>query len=435
VHVYTLNSLAEAPAQGKHSAATETAPAASQFLTLLRQTTLIPCIAGHDWSSPPVRTRIALRGNLANYAVFRRPQTTKGRGRYRLTSHRRSRTALFAASAAIAVAAIVPAAANAAVSITVTGDTGAPVALGGTLNIRNMNPILAITGTSTDYWRVSATGPNGAVVATDSGCNSGSTAQKYVDYVGNGVYMVTLTTYTAATCATATGPPQTLPFTVTASTAITPPPSAVLTRPARSSLTNTVRLPIDLNPGALATDAFAAVNVTPNVDGSLPGTPTQLFPDSTTRTVDVRLDKGPGTYVVAARAKGFTGSTNPQAFSPWATPVAFRAFAPFDLKSLRWTDSRGPSYRFHATIGETSATGSVSIAIGRGKTGKYKSKGTVKIRKHAFSKRFRIGVGTYRIRFKYKGNATIAGGAEIRTFRITRRITFRGAGVRSAVVG
>ena len=101
------------------------------------------------------------------------------------------------------------------------------------------------------------------------------------------------------------------------------------------------------------------------------------------------LDKGPGVYVIAARAKGFTGS-NGQFFSPWATPAAIRAFAPFDLKSFRWTDSRGPSYRFHATIMETSATGKVNVAIGRGTKGKYKSFGTAKIRKHAFSKRFRL---------------------------------------------
>ena len=88
---------------------------------------------------------------------------------------------------------------------------------------------------------------------------------------------------------------------------ITSPPTAQLTRPPGSSLINTVTLPIDLNPGALATDAFVGFNVAANPDGSLPGTPTQLFPDSTTRTVGVRLDKGPGTYVVAAHAKGFTG--------------------------------------------------------------------------------------------------------------------------------
>jgi hypothetical protein len=142
--------------------------------------------------------------------------------------------------------------------------------------------------------------------------------------------------------------------------------------------------------------------------------------------VDVPLNKGPGTYYVTARAKGFTGSTG-QFFSPWATPAAIRAFAPFDLKSFKWTDSRGPSYRFHATIMEPSTTGSVNIAIGRGTKGKYKSFGTAKIRKHQFSKRFRLTRGKWRIRFKYKGNATVLGGFEVRRFEITRRTFFRGA--------
>ena len=226
---------------------------------------------------------------------------------------------------------------------------------------------------------------------------------------------------------------QALPFTITASTAITSPPTAQLTRKPGSFVTNTVALPIDLNPGALATDAFVALNVAANPDGSLPGTPTPLFPDSATRTVGVPLDKGPGTYVIAARAKGFTGS-NGQFFSPWATPAAIRAFAPFDLKSFRWTDSRGPSYRFNATIMETSATGKVNIAIGRGTKGKYKSFGTAKIRKHAFSKRFRLTTGKWRIRFKYKGNSTVAGGFEVRTFQITRHVFFRGATFRSSAL-
>jgi hypothetical protein len=343
---------------------------------------------------------------------------------------------VLAASAAIAAAAIAPTAANAAVSVAVTGDDGNPVALGGTLNIRNMSPKLTTSSLASDNYSLTVTGPNGAKVATDISCRSTPlTTPWYVDYVGNGVYTVTVTSYTTTSCATPTGPAQSLPFTITASTAISPPATAQLTRPAGKFTTNTVKLPIDLNPGALATDAFVALNVAPNPDGSLPGTPTQLFPDSTTRTVDVRLDKGPGTYVVAARAKGYTGSVSPQAFSPWATPVAIRAFAPFDLKTFTWTDSRGPSYRFKATIMETSATGKVNVAIGRGKKGKYKSYGTAAIRKHVFAKRFRLGVGKYRIRFKYKGNATVAGGFEVRTFQITRRTFFRGATFRSSAVG
>ena len=60
-----------------------------------------------------------------------------------MTSNRRSRRALLAVSVAIAAAAIAPTAANAAVTVvSVTGDDGNPVALGGTLNIRNMSPQL-----------------------------------------------------------------------------------------------------------------------------------------------------------------------------------------------------------------------------------------------------------------------------------------------------
>jgi hypothetical protein len=351
-----------------------------------------------------------------------------------LTSYRRSCRALLVVSAAIASAAIAPAAANAAVSVTVTGDDGQPIALGGTLNIRNMNPQLSFTALATDRWTATVTGPNGVAVASPVSCGTGSLSLKLVDYIGNGIYTVTLNHYASGdTGCTGAATAQALPFTITASTAITSPPTPQLTRKPGSFVTNTIPLPIDLNPGALATDAFVAVNVAANPDGSLPGTPTPLFPDSTTRTVGVPLDKGPGTYVIAARAKGFTG-TNGQFFSPWATPAAIRAFGPFDLKSFRWTDSRGPSYRFHATIMETSATGKVNIAIGRGKKGKYKSFGTAKIRKHAFSKRFRLTPGKWRIRFKYKGNSTVAGGFEVRTFQITRHTFFRGATFRSSAL-
>jgi hypothetical protein len=113
-----------------------------------------------------------------------------------------------------------------------------------------------------------------------------------------------------------------------------------------------------------------------------------------------------------------------------------RAFAPFDLQRFSWSDSRGPSYRFSATIRATGANGRVSIAIGRGSKGKYRSLGSVKITKHRFSKRFKLSkIGKYRIRFKYKGNSTVAPGYEIHKFEITRRVVFRGAVARGASLG
>lgn len=341
----------------------------------------------------------------------------------------RTRTVLLAVTSALSVGALAPAAAGAAVTLSVTGNEGNAVPITAGLNIRYMNPQLTIAAAATDYWGLSVTGPNGGLVARDTGCLHGpASSRPFVDYVGNGAYTVTLTTYNAGCVATAT---QTLPFAITASTSLGTPQNAVLTRKAGSIIPNTVSVPIDLNPGALTTEAFVARNVAANPDGSLPGTLKQLFPDSTAKTVAVRLDQGPGNYVVAARAKGYSGTLNPQAFSPWSAPVTIKTFDPFDLERFTWTDQRGPSYRLTAKVRSAGATGRVSVAIGKGTKGKYKSYGTVKLSsKHTFSKRFRLsGTGKYRIRFKYKGNANVAGGFEVRKFQIRKTFRFSSASI------
>jgi hypothetical protein len=333
---------------------------------------------------------------------------------------------VLAASLALIAAAIAPASAG-AVTVSVTGDDGNPVALGGPVNMRNMNPQLTIASAASDRFTLTVAGPTGAKVASDVSCVRGlSLNGKFVDYVGNGVYTVTVTAFASGdTSCTTPLATQTLPFTITASTALGAPTGPVLTRKAGSVIPNTISLPIDPNPGALGTDVFVERNVTPNPDGSLPGTPEQLYPNTAARTVDVRLDKGPGLYVVAAHAKGYAGVLNPQAFGPWATPVTIRAFAPFDTQKFTWTDTRGPSYRFSAVVRATGATGTVSIGIRRGSKGKFRSYGKVKIRKHRFSKRIRLPrTGKYQLRLGYKGNSTVAPGSEVRSFRITRRITF-----------
>jgi hypothetical protein len=221
-------------------------------------------------------------------------------------------------------------------------------------------------------------------------------------------------------------------FTITASVALGQPTTPVLTRKAQSTIPNTVNLPIDLNPGALTHEVFAERNVQLNPDGSLPGTPKALFADSTTKTVGVRLDQGPGTYVVVARAKGYPGLNTPNVFTAWSAPATIRAFAPFDTQRFSWTDTRGPSYRFSATIRATGASGKVSVGIRRGSKGKFRSYGKVTIREHRISKRIRLPrTGTYQMRLGYKGNSTVAGGSEVRSFRITRRISF----ARAALVG
>jgi hypothetical protein len=275
------------------------------------------------------------------------------------------------------------------------------------------------------------TGPNGAQVAVQDSCVKAGDSPRQVDYVGNGAYTVNLTRYSDINCITAAGT-SAVSFTITASVALGQPTTSVLTRKAGETVPNTITLPIDLNPGALTHEVFAERNVQPNPDGSLPGTPAALFPDTTTKTVGVRLDQGPGTYLVVARAKGYSGLSTPNVFTAWSAPVAIRAFAPFDTQKFTWTDTRGPSYRFSAVIRATGASGTVTVGIRRGTKGKFRSYGKVKIRKHRVSKRVRLPrTGTYQMRLGYKGNSTVAGGSELRRFHITRRISF----ARAALVG
>ena len=70
---------------------------------------------------------------------------------------------------------------------------------------------------------------------------------------------------------------------------------------------------------------------------------------------------------------------------------------------------------------------SVRVKESRGKKGgRYHSLGSAKISSKAtFTKRFTLRrTGYYRLRFKYKGSATVAGGTVVSRVRITRRFAF-----------
>ena len=346
-----------------------------------------------------------------------------------MKTHRRGRVAWLATSVVIAAAGAAPATAG-AVAVSVTGDDGNPVALGGPVNIRNMNPSVVVDPQGQNY-AFAVTGPGGAQAAVPDSCVKAGDSPRTVAYAGNGAYTVSLTRFSDINCTAPVGT-SAVSFAITASVALGQPTTPVLTRKAGSVIPNTIALPIDLNPGALTHEVFAERNVQLNPDGSLPGAPEQLFADPTTKTVGVRLDKGPGTYLVVARAKGYSGLYTPTAFTAWSPPATIRAFAPFDTQKFTWTDTRGPSYRFSAVIRATGATGKVSIGIRRGTKGKFRSYGKAKIRRHRFSKRIRLPrTGSYQMRLGYKGNKTVAPGVEVRSFRITRRISF----ARAALVG
>ena len=270
-----------------------------------------------------------------------------------------------------------------------------------------MNPQLSFAALATTTGAPRSPDPSGAAVASPTSLRHGpALAASCVDYIGNGVYTVTLTNYNANCSAPVATHADALPFTITASTAITSPPTAQLTR--KPGLVRDQHGPAADRPQPRrAGDRRLRRRSTwpPTRTGRCRARPTPLFPDSTTRTVGVPLDKGPGTYVVAARAKGFTGSNGAV-----LQPVGDAGGHPRVRRRSTSSRSGGPTAVGRAT-GSTrrswrpSATGKVNVAIGRGTKGKYKSFGTAKIRKHAFSKRFRLSTGKWRIRFKYKGNA------------------------------
>jgi opacity protein-like surface antigen len=337
----------------------------------------------------------------------------------------RTRRGLAAAATSVVVALAGASAAHAAATVTVTGDAGSPIPLapGAPTAIRNMSPTVGIGFASTDG-RFTATiaGPDGVAVASALTCFFNDNFTRTPDFRGNGNYTLTITNYAKAdtTCKTATST-ETYVYTVASAVTLTPPPGPFLIRAANSFATNTLSLPIALNPGAIGYDVQYAQGAVLAADGSISGPSEAGFVNSTTGTIDLSL-RTPGTWTVVARAK------NGVYFSPWSAPVTITAIVPFDLDALSFPDSTGPSYLLRGTVRDKTIRGTVSLALARGtKGGSYKSIGKTKISsKSTFSKRFtQRRPGTYRLRVHYAGSAAAPAVSIVSKIRITRRLTYR----------
>lgn len=331
----------------------------------------------------------------------------------------RATTAL---TAALTVALALPAMAQAA-KVTVTGDAGNPVALtpGAPATIRNMDVRLGATfDASEEYYAMTVTGPVGPAASPNT-CSSGGGFGKSVDYQGNGTYTVGLTTYTDYTCDTKVRS-VVVQYVVAAGVSMTPPAGKVLTRQPNSYSAIDYNIPIALNPGALGYEVRMAKGGVRAPDGSISGPSEELFASSSTGTVGADFET-PGSYLIVARAKGYTGTAG-QYFTPWSAPIVVTAIAPFDfdIGFPKFTDGRGPSYKLKVKLQERSATGKVRLKVKRGKHGRYKSIGKAKIRHGKFKKRFTLRrTGRYRLKYIYKGSATVAPGTVEQKFRIVRR--------------
>lgn len=332
---------------------------------------------------------------------------------------------MVAAATSLLIALAGTASAQAAATVTITGDDGNPAAIaaGTPTSIRNMSPSIGIAfPTKEGRFSFSATGPDGTAIASPLNCFTWDTWSRITDFRGNGNYTITITNYAKAdtACKTPTST-ETYVYAIGSAVTVTPPPGPFLIRQPNSFTTNQVSLPVGLNPGAGTYEVQYGLGAVLAADGSISGPSQSGYVNSTTGTIDLRLTT-PGTYTVVARAK------NGQYASPWSAPASVVAVVPFDLDFLRFPDSRGPSYQLRGTVRDKTIRGKVSLSMARGsKGGKYRSIGTATISsKSTFTKRFRQRrTGTYRLRIHYKGSA-LAPAATITTkIKITRRIFYR----------
>jgi hypothetical protein len=336
-------------------------------------------------------------------------------------------TAVRPTAIVLAALALLPATASAA-DVTVTGDDGNPVAIdtSAPTAIRNMDVKVDVTVAQSEatYYTSQVVGPDGVSASSVSPCRQtrfGPTWTNYTDYRGNGTYQVVLRSFPNASCATATREQRYL-FSINAGTSITPPAGIVLTREPNSFASITHKVPVALNPGALAYEVRYARGGVIGPDGAISGPSAEAFLDRTTGLADARFSE-PGSYVMVARVRA------DDFFTPWSAPISFTVKAPFDLSFVSFPDSRGPSYKLRATMRDAFARGSrVTVYAAKGrKGGKFRKLGrSSKVNsKGRFTLRFKLRrTGVYRLQYRFKGTALVVGGKVTEAIRIRRTIRF-----------
>jgi hypothetical protein len=334
---------------------------------------------------------------------------------------------LVGAAVVAAAMVLVPAKAQAAVTVQVTGDDGNPVALntGAPVAIRNMDvKVIASVDTAEGArWSIQVVDGSGAAVSSASTCNSTqylTNDSKYVTFHGNGTYTAVLRFYADASDTQCSKAPREVryQFTIGASVALGQPAGPALTRAAGSFSTNTQTLAFTQNPGASTYEIKYAKGGVIGPDGAISGPAGDAYLNRTSGLVELIGLRDPGEYVVVARAK------NGDFYTPWSAPVSLRLYSPFDMSSVRAIDDRGPSYKLRGTLTEKwGAGGKVTVALASGKKGKkFRTMGKAKVNsKGQWTLRFTVRkYGYYRVRYSFGGNALVPKAAMYQVVRIRR---------------
>lgn len=326
-----------------------------------------------------------------------------------------------AAVAAAGLLACAPAAAHAAVTASVTDDTGAFVPLNPAVRTvtHNISPQLLVhLDTSTGgYYSATAVDQNGSTTGLGIDCYSaGLDGKIYMDFHGDMNYAVTVTTYAAGdySCARATST-TTYAFAVAGTVAVAQPAGPLPLRDAHG-LYMQQALGFHGTPGADGYQVEYARNAAVQPDGSLKSSLANGYVDSTTGQL-MLLTVKPGAYTVVVRAK------SGDYYTPWSAPVRLKVLAPFTFTDS-FPDSTGPRYTVRGKLDDGSARGAkVTLAAARGRRGgHFHTLGHGRIDKHGvFVIHMKIHRrGVYRLRYTFKGAGTVAAGRVIEVVRIRR---------------
>lgn len=331
-------------------------------------------------------------------------------------------------SAALLAAALAAPASAGAVTLTVTGDAGQPVALteGAQLTTRHMAPTITPTfSPSEKQYSLEILAPGGKTDVQGAKCVStaGTEQTRLVTYEGNGEYTVKFTTYASAEdfYCEQNGTTQTFSFTINASMTLTPPATTLLYRSSRPGFKDAV-FTYGLNPGAASYRIVYAFDAKLGPNGEIAGE----YDKENFRELGVGIPNGSIAIrfehagLVTIEAQAFAGNGG----SPFSPPLALTIVSPFDFASTpSWKDSKGPSYSIGGQVSEPLAAGeALTMSMAKGK-GKFKRVATSKIAAdRGFLFKFKQKKpGSYRVRYEFKGSKFMTAGVWSHKLTIKKR--------------
>jgi hypothetical protein len=302
----------------------------------------------------------------------------------------------------------------AAVSVTVTGDDGNPLAVDPAAppSIRTLRPVVGVAADAGTRYSVTFGNPAGKPAAGAIACQDGAAPSNVqLPFRGNGRYTIAVTTFAATDtgCTLPLGPATSFGFTIAGRVVLGSTSRFVMRDPGRPGRIKPLALPVDADPGSQTREVRFAANAKLRRDGSIRGRSVRA--PFKAGSVSLRFP-APGDYTVVARDAADGVET------PWSAPVRIHVVTPFDVTSVRYTDTTGPVFRALARA-IPGTTGVVRAALARG-NGSFEPLGRARVDgAGAFGARFTVRTaGSYRLRFSYGGNGRVTRGEVVRSFRV-----------------